>query len=114
MSQDKIVGTAGAASGGKPDTELDEALKKVQGNDEYKVLTKADYENLLALAKKNMTTGSPRLAQLLTPSPATQGAKPKFTFAVPNTTSSCPKTTAYCKFFTYALYFLCASEFHFS
>ena len=28
MSQDKIVGTAGAASGGKPDTELDEALKK--------------------------------------------------------------------------------------
>ena len=86
MSQDKIVGTAGAASGGKPDTELNEALKKFQGNDEYKVLTKADYENLLALAKKNMTTGSPRLAQLLTPSPATQGAKPKFTFAYPNTT----------------------------
>ena len=88
MSQDKTVGTAGAASGGKPDTELDEALKKVQGNDEYKVLTKADYENLLALAKKNMTTGSPRLAQLLTPSPATQGAKPKFTFVVPNITST--------------------------
>ena len=35
-----------------------------------------------------MTTRSPRLAQLFTPSPATQGAKPKCTFAAPNTTST--------------------------
>ena len=35
MSQNKVAGTAGATSGGKPDTELVEALKKLQGNDEY-------------------------------------------------------------------------------
>ena len=41
MSQDKVVITADAVSEGMPDIDLDEALKKVQEND----------ESLLALAK---------------------------------------------------------------
>ena len=96
--KDKLGDTSGMAAGGKPDTELEAALKKIQGNADYRVLTKADYESLINLAKKNTTTGSPKLASLLTPPPATLGArpslaaslgaKPKVLFSTPTSTST--------------------------
>lgn len=53
MADDKDK--SGMATGGKPDIELDAALKKVQEHTDYRVLTKADHESLLNLAKKNAT-----------------------------------------------------------
>ena len=57
-------GVADAKAGSKLDTELQAALKKIQGNEDYWVLTKADYESLVSLAKKSTSTGSPGLANL--------------------------------------------------
>ena len=90
-------GVADAKAGSKPDTELQAALKKIQGNEDYRVLTKADYESLVSLAKKSTSTGSPGLAHLLPPPPATLGArpplaaslaKPKALFSTPTITST--------------------------
>ena len=102
--KDKLGDTSWMAAGGKPDTELEAALKKIQGNADYRVLTKADYESLINLAKKNTTTGSPKLASLLTPPPATLGArpslaaslgaKPKVLFSTHKYIYSCPKISA--------------------
>ena len=69
--KDKLGDKSGMAAGGKTDTEFEAALKKIQGNADYRVLTKADYESLINLAKKNTTIGSSKLASLLTPPPAT-------------------------------------------
>ena len=55
-------GVADAKAGSKPDTVLQAALKKIQGNEDYRVLTKADYESLVSLAKKSIF--KPLLLQL--------------------------------------------------
>lgn len=83
--------TAGDTKGDTGDKAMEDALKKVNENAEYKVLTKEEYEKLLTIANKNVTSTprpASRLAGLLGASPLRDttphgGAKSKFTFGNP-------------------------------
>ena len=82
-------------SGVSGDKEMEEAVKKVNENTDYKVLTREEYDKLLSLAHKNVLPSTPapsapapvsRLAGLLGPlrkSTPHGGAKPKFTMRNP-------------------------------
>ena len=45
---------SGGAAEDMSDKAMDEALSKVKASSDYKVLSKQEYDNLLALAKQNM------------------------------------------------------------
>lgn len=86
MSADQSGGATGGAAEDKSDKAMDEALSKVKASADYKVLSKQEYDNLLALAKQNMLTSTPQVTKLS--DPVSQGAKPKFTFRNPLSTPS--------------------------
>lgn len=75
MTDEKKILTG--ATGGPSDQKMDELVKKVRENTDYKVLSKEEYDKLLALASaKNIVTSTPQVTE-----PA---VKPKFTFQTPN------------------------------
>lgn len=86
MSADQSGGATGGTAEDKSDKAMDEALSKVKASADYKVLSKQEYDNLLALAKQNMLTSTPQVTKLS--DPVSQGAKPKFTFRNPLSTPS--------------------------
>ncbi|MCG8044576.1 MAG: hypothetical protein JAY66_02630 [Candidatus Thiodiazotropha taylori] len=88
MSLNKSEGATGGATGDETDKALEEALRKVKASSEYKVLSKEDYDALLALAKKSALASTSRVT--LPSDPVSEAAKPKFTF---NTLTSTPRAT---------------------
>lgn len=86
MSANQSGGATGGAAEDKSDKTMDEALSKVKASSDYKVLSKQEYDNLLALAKQNMLTSTPQVTKLS--DLVSQGAKPKFTFRNPLSTPS--------------------------
>lgn len=86
MASNQSGGATGGAAGDKSDKAMDEALTKVKASADYKVLSKQEYDNLLALAKQNTLTSTPLVTTFS--DPVSQGAKPKFTFRNPLSTPS--------------------------
>lgn len=70
------------ATGNPTDNKMDELLEQVKANTDYKVLTKEEYESLLAIAShKTIVTSTPQVTKAT--ETGAQATRPKFTFTNP-------------------------------